>query len=150
MAATKRERTQLGEELARWLEGALLDPEGAAKMGKRELAELAGVSPDTVYRVIRGEGDGVSEKKLAKLAGALKVPPPKIVQALAEESKAPPGPETPLRLVAEAESMLARARGLLEQTTERRSDAGRAKAERAEAAELGEPGLQPRGGAMWP
>lgn len=101
----------LPDEVARWLAGALRDAGGRDKMTKTALSKESGVSQDTIYRLLRGEGEA-DEETLEKLARTLGVDTPRIERTLRfqESSVRPP---TALGLVRSAAADLRRAEQLL-------------------------------------
>lgn len=95
------------------LSRALIDEEGRDKLPRIQVAKKAGISPDTLYAILRGERGGVGEETLRKLAETLAVPAPAVIRSLASE----PAPAiTPLAAVRLAQDALERARVLLDST----------------------------------
>lgn len=108
-----------GVQVAQWLSRALVDDQGLDKLPRARVAKKAGISPDTLYAILRGERGGVEEGTLRKLAETLGVPAPAVVRSLASE---PAAPVTPLAAVKLAQDALERARALLEEGQARPAD----------------------------
>ena len=90
-------------------------------MTKEALAAAAGVSPNTVYRILRGEGEP-DEATLGKLAGALGVPAPRVERVLAAGVVGEP--QTPIGLVRAARAALERVERLLATSADADAAAG--------------------------
>lgn len=97
----------LAAEVRVWLERALA---ARPDLTRSAVIERSGVSRDTFYRLLAGNGEDVEQGTLDRLAAALGLSAPTIVAGLHE---AAPAPESPVELVQEAQRLLRRAEGLM-------------------------------------
>jgi transcriptional regulator with XRE-family HTH domain len=92
------------DDVAAWLNEALGDEQAEGHVKKVALATSSGISQDTLFRLLRGEGENVKQKTLDKIARSLGIPAPQIGKALLVAQEAEPSPRL----------LLHRAQGLLQ------------------------------------
>jgi transcriptional regulator with XRE-family HTH domain len=101
-----------GLEVARWLRLAL-DSARTRGLNQGDVAREAGVSQDTLYRLLRGEGAKATEETIRSLARAAGVPVPAIERSLSFSDGAVGAPMG-LALVRDAKASIEALERLLE------------------------------------
>lgn len=87
--------------IGQWAHEAINGPDGRERMSRESLARRAGISRDTLYRLLNGDA---TQKTLDAVAAALGIPAPRLMLVVE-----PPRGQTPVQLLRVAQFTIDRA-----------------------------------------